>query len=172
MWMCLPELNTARSNATGVIMVDHLYIFGGKNEKGYVRQIERLNLKNINSKFESLELTLPHSGACDIGVVPMSAQNNSYAEVMLIGGYNGQSLSSRFKFTASLSSSAFNDNSQGGVATDHTIEEITLGGEMKADFFSGQTMFQVVSKDGLNSTTVLGATKKHIFNEFKFVESQ
>ncbi len=89
MWMCLPELNTARSNATGVIMVDHLYIFGGKNEKGYVRSIERLNLKNINSKFESLELMLPHSGACDIGVVPMSAQNNSYAEVMLIGGYNG-----------------------------------------------------------------------------------
>ena len=91
-------------------MIDHLYVFGGKNETGYVKQIERLNLKSFNSKFETIDIVLPHSGACDIGVVLIS-NTNSYAEVMLIGGFNGQSLSNRYKMTASINSSAFVDNS-------------------------------------------------------------
>ncbi len=108
--MTFPELNIARSNATGVVMIDHLYVFGGKNENGYVRQIERLNLKNINSKFETIDIMLPHTGACDIGVVLMN-NTNSYSEVMLIGGFNGQCLSNRYRLTASINSSAFVDNS-------------------------------------------------------------
>lgn len=147
-------------------MIDHLYVFGGKNETGYIRQIERLNLKNINSKFEVIDITLPH-GACDIGIV-MISNTTSFSEVMLIGGFNGQSLSNRFKMTASVSSSAFIDNSQDFVATDHLIEEVSAGGEMKPDFFSGQTMVQAEN----NVITVLGASKKHIFHDFKFIESK
>lgn len=87
-WMTFPELNIPRSNATGVIMIDHLYVIGGKNETGFVRQIERLNLKSFNNKFETIDIMLPHSGACDIGVVLMNS-THSYSEVMLIGGFNG-----------------------------------------------------------------------------------
>lgn len=50
---------------------------------GYVNAIEKLNLKNIASKFEVIEqqLTLP---ACDIGLVPINDQ-----EILLVGGFNG-----------------------------------------------------------------------------------
>jgi len=32
-WMAMPELNIARSNASACVISDHLYVFGGKNEK-------------------------------------------------------------------------------------------------------------------------------------------
>ena len=98
--MTFPELNIARSNASGVVMIEHLYVFGGKNEQGFVKQVERLNLRNINSKFEIVtDLVLPNSGAADIGILPVN-MTNSYAEIMLLGGFNGQCLSNRYKITA------------------------------------------------------------------------
>lgn len=163
--MTFPELNVARYNASGVIMVEHLYVIGGRNEHGFVRQVERLNLKNINSKFEIIEVMLPNTGACDIGIVPLSS-TNTFSEIMLIGGFNGQILSSRYRMTASVSASAFADNSQGSVATEHHLEEVLNQGEMKADFFSGQTMYSSEHRDDSNIITVLGATnKRHIFHD-------
>ncbi len=90
----MPDLNIARSSASIAVISDHMYVFGGKNEKfGYVSAVERINLKNIASKFEVIEqsLTMP---AADTGIVPLGD-----GEVLLIGGYNGQRLSSRFKFS-------------------------------------------------------------------------
>jgi len=58
-WMAMPDLNIARISAAVVVILDHLYVFGGKNEKfGYVSAIERINLKNSTSKFEVIELQL------------------------------------------------------------------------------------------------------------------
>ncbi len=55
----MPDLNIARISAAVVVILDHLYVFGGKNEKfGYVSAIERINLKNPTSKFEVIELQL------------------------------------------------------------------------------------------------------------------
>lgn len=111
MWMCLPELNIGRSNASGAIILDHLYVFGGKGDKGYVKQIERLYLKNTAAKFEIIDIQLPNQGASDIGIISLGVQNSSCAEIMLIGGFNGQSVSNRFRFTASIGCNVFNDNS-------------------------------------------------------------
>ena len=55
-WMAMPELIIARSNASVVVISDHMYVFGGKNDKfGYVSAVEKINLKNIASKFEVIE---------------------------------------------------------------------------------------------------------------------
>ena len=53
--MCLPELIIARISSTGIVIQDFLYVFGGKNENGFIKSIERLNLKNISSKFEVID---------------------------------------------------------------------------------------------------------------------
>jgi len=42
---------------------------------------------------------LPNSGAADIGILPVN-MTNTYAEIMLLGGFNGQCLSNRYKITA------------------------------------------------------------------------
>jgi len=34
MWMCLPDMNIARSSPSGIVIQDYLYVFGGKNEQG------------------------------------------------------------------------------------------------------------------------------------------
>jgi hypothetical protein len=86
MWMVLPELNIARANASGIVMLDYLYVFGGKDQ-AFINTIERLNLKNISSKFEVIDVVLP-VGASDIGLVPL-VQSGHSAEVMLLGGFNG-----------------------------------------------------------------------------------
>ena len=62
-------------------------------------------------------------------------------EVLLIGGYNGQRLSSRFKF--SVQENLVNMMSNGGseeVHAEHSLEDASLSGDMKPDFFSGSTM--------------------------------
>ena len=52
----MPDLNIARISAAVVVISDHLYVFGGKNEKfGYVSAVERINLKNLASKFEVID---------------------------------------------------------------------------------------------------------------------
>jgi len=56
MWMCIPDMQTARMSASGICMLDYLYIFGGKGDKGqFIRQIERINLKSLN-KFELIDV--------------------------------------------------------------------------------------------------------------------
>ena len=54
--MCLPDLIIARISPSGIVIQDYLYVFGGKNENGYIKSIERLNLKNNSSKFEVIDL--------------------------------------------------------------------------------------------------------------------
>jgi hypothetical protein len=83
-WMSLPELNYARVSSSVAVLADYLYVFGGRNTSGYVPQIERLNLKNINSRFEVIECQLI-TPAVDIGIVPAT----SGSELMLLGGFNG-----------------------------------------------------------------------------------
>ncbi len=70
MWMVLPELNIARANATGIVMMDYLYVFGGKDQY-FINKIERLNLKNISSKCEVIDVVLS-VGASDIGLIPLA----------------------------------------------------------------------------------------------------
>ena len=102
MWMALPDLITACMSASGTILLDHLYVFGGKNEFGqYLNRIERLNLKNSGSKFEPIEVQMPEA-ACDVGLLPLRA-NQSSAEVLILGGYNGNCLDSQHRFTAAAS---------------------------------------------------------------------
>ena len=56
MWMSLPELNIPRISPSGVCLLDYLYVFGGRSDnQQYITKIERLNLKNIASKWEVIE---------------------------------------------------------------------------------------------------------------------
>lgn len=57
MWMSLPDMNIARISPTGIIIQDYLYVFGGKTEQlKFINKIERLNLKNLQSKFELIDI--------------------------------------------------------------------------------------------------------------------
>jgi hypothetical protein len=58
-WIAMPDLNIARVSAAVIVISNHLYVFGGRNEKfGYVSAVERINLKNAASKFEVIEQQL------------------------------------------------------------------------------------------------------------------
>jgi hypothetical protein len=82
-WRGIANLNIARSSASGSVMGDHLYVFGGTNES----TIERFNLKSsmvkIVEQFELLDVKLPLS-ASEIGIIPFTDQ-----ELILIGGFGG-----------------------------------------------------------------------------------
>ena len=51
----MPDLNIARIGASAIIISEFVYVFGGRNENGYVSAIERMNLKNLVSCFEVIE---------------------------------------------------------------------------------------------------------------------
>jgi N-acetylneuraminic acid mutarotase len=84
-WKSLADLNVARSCASGTILGDYLYVFGGAECE---TSIERFNLKasmtKIVEKFETIDIKLP-IGASDIGILPLP----SSSELLLIGGYGG-----------------------------------------------------------------------------------
>lgn len=68
--MCLPELQFERMSASCAILADFLYVFGGRNSTGYVKEIERMSLKNIATMFEVIDCQL-EVAAADIGVLPI-----------------------------------------------------------------------------------------------------
>ena len=82
-WRGIANLNIARSSASGSVMGDHLYVFGGANDSS----IERFNIKSsmvkIVEQFELLEVKLPLA-ASEIGIIPLTDQ-----ELILIGGFGG-----------------------------------------------------------------------------------
>ena len=94
----MPNLNIARSSATGQTLGDSLYIFGGIS--GGVT-IERLNLKvnmqRSGDKFELLEIRIP-TAASDIGILSCLSPQ----EVLLVGGFStdGHSIKQILKFQA------------------------------------------------------------------------
>jgi hypothetical protein len=149
LWTTMPDLSTARISPSAIAILDYLYVFGGKNQTGYLKSIERLNLKNA-TKFEGIDVQM-NEGCTDTGLVPMMQSANS-CEIMILGGFNGKnSLNHRHKFIVANSCSPFacSDGSQ-GATTDHLMENVTSqGDQMRPDFFTGCTMFtSEIMKDG------------------------
>jgi hypothetical protein len=108
-WQSLPSLNTARASASGHILSDHLYVFGGNTTSPSshritpLASIERLNLKRCLSSstphFEPLDVSLPLP-LCDIGILPLYPPT----DLLLLGGFSPSTQSpqplSRLRFSA------------------------------------------------------------------------
>jgi hypothetical protein len=98
-WKSLPDLVIARSNSSGCIIGNSLYIFGGySSETGSLQSIEKLNFMTEESKFTLIDMILP-IGLFDIGIVPTE---NSH-RVMLLGGHfstENPALAQRLLFTS------------------------------------------------------------------------
>ena len=158
-WQSMPDLVVPRAKASGCIIGDFLYVFGGV---GSSATIERFNLKmnmvRTGDKFEKIDAKLP-SDAYDIGVVP---QLNS-SEVLLIGGFSdSKCLNQVLKFSAVPLSA--DDGSQQN--TEYSIEEVpkeeNTQVEMKADFFSSNSMI-LTDHENPDVVTIFGAQFKHSF---------
>ena len=152
-WQNLPDLVVPRAQASGCIMGDFLYVFGGI---GGQSTIERLNLKlnmvRTGDKFEKLEVKLPND-AFDIGVIPQLNQN----ELLLIGGFSeNKCINQNIKFSAIQSLA--DDGSQPN--TEYSIEEVMQDEstkiEMKPDFFSSSSMM-VIDPENAEVITIFGA---------------
>ena len=136
-WRTIADLNVPRSCASGSILGDYLYVFGGSELE---MTIERFNLKasltKVVEKFEILDIKLP-TGSSEIGIVPLQSRN----ELMLIGGYGGQLNEKEHILNQRLRFIANEDGTQGSAdfiiedLSQTQVEELTLKSEMKPDFF-------------------------------------
>jgi hypothetical protein len=169
-WRSLADLNVARACASGAILGDYLYVFGGSELE---MTIERFNLKasmtKVIEKFDILEVKLP-VGSSEIGIIPLPSRN----ELMLIGGFGGQlnekehSLGQRLRFIAN------EDGTQGSAdfiiedLSQTQNEELTAKSEMKPDFFQASQMIVRNSE----RTLIFGAQFVHAFDGATFVGSE
>lgn len=162
-WQTLPELNFARSNASGVVLgSDYLYVFGGMIEKQGQENcilIEKLNLKNNfgQTKFQIVEVVVP----CDLPVKPiceMGVMGISEYEAVIFGGYcpeSQQALDTCLKLNVC-------DGAQ------ETLQVLTSEGEEtkeqsldRPDFFNSSTALTIEEGERV---AIFGQFGSHMFN--------
>eukprot|EP00347_Sterkiella_histriomuscorum_P003468 403364180 len=138
-WQQMPSLCQPRSEASAVVLDEHLYVFGGitlidGSQNLYAsRSIERFNLKALTNsqiaqdmkRFIAIELKLPFD-CINIGLFPLS-QN----ECLVLGGFSEKNLNLKMKFSSYIN--------QNNVSQEISLESLNETKLECPDFFQAQS---------------------------------